>query len=181
MDTAELAVERRETTTKDILWLKQELETLGVQFWLNGGWGVDALLGKQTRPHPDVDLLIQSKDLPAIKNFFAEQGFSVMPRNDQTEWDFHLGDANGRELDIHGIIIDEQVGWKYADPREEDTYPLQALSSKCSIEGQEVSTLSPELMVIFHTGYELQEKDRQDVSALCAKFGIAVPGEYSVN
>ncbi len=171
-------MQRTETTIQDVLWLKRELGNLGINFWLNGGWGVDALLGKQTRSHPDVDLLIQSKDLPTIKNFFAGQGFSLIPRNDQTEWDFHLGDANGRELDIHGISIDEHAGWKYADPREEDLYPLDSLASRGNLEGQEVYALSPELMVLFHTGYELQEKDRQDVSALCEKFNISLPDEY---
>lgn len=32
------------------------LDTHGVPFWVDGGWGVDALLGEQTRSHRDLDL-----------------------------------------------------------------------------------------------------------------------------
>jgi lincosamide nucleotidyltransferase A/C/D/E len=33
-------------------------------------------------------------------------------------------------------------------------------------------------MVLFHTGYPVDEDDFKDTSALCAKFGIALPAEY---
>ncbi len=32
-----------------------------IDVWLDGGWGVDALLGKQTRKHGDVDIVVQQK------------------------------------------------------------------------------------------------------------------------
>ena len=35
-----------------------QLEAAGLVVWLDGGWGVDALLGRQTRPHQDLDLVI---------------------------------------------------------------------------------------------------------------------------
>jgi lincosamide nucleotidyltransferase A/C/D/E len=34
------------------------LSTNSIQVWLLGGWGIDALLGQQTRPHKDIDLHI---------------------------------------------------------------------------------------------------------------------------
>jgi hypothetical protein len=34
-------------------------------------------------------------------------------------------------------------------------------------------------MVKFHSGYELKDKDFKDVSALCQKFGIELPQEYT--
>jgi len=36
--------------------------------------------------------------------------------------------------------------------------------------------ISAEWVVKFHTQYEPDEKDFKDVYAVCAKFGIAVPG-----
>lgn len=32
-----------------------------MRVWLDGGWGVDALLGRQTRPHDDMDIVIEQK------------------------------------------------------------------------------------------------------------------------
>ena len=38
----------------EVVALYTELETKGIATWLDGGWGVDALLGRQTRSHADV-------------------------------------------------------------------------------------------------------------------------------
>ena len=43
----------------DVLKLYDELSRIDVAIWVDGGWGVDALLGKQTRPHKDLDIAIQ--------------------------------------------------------------------------------------------------------------------------
>jgi lincosamide nucleotidyltransferase A/C/D/E len=43
-----------EMTSEDVVELLQRLEQHDVVVWLDGGWGVDALLGEQTRPHGDV-------------------------------------------------------------------------------------------------------------------------------
>jgi lincosamide nucleotidyltransferase A/C/D/E len=51
-------------TSSEVLDLYSSLEILGVEIWIDGGWGVDALLGKQSRPHQDLDIAIQQKDLP---------------------------------------------------------------------------------------------------------------------
>jgi lincosamide nucleotidyltransferase A/C/D/E len=45
-------------------------------------------------------------------------------------------------------------------------------------ESFEVKCISPEWMVKFHAGYELDGNDYRDVSALCERFGIALPAEY---
>jgi len=38
--------------------------------------------------------------------------------------------------------------------------------------------ISPEWMVKFHTGYELDANDCHDIELLCTPFGIAIPPEY---
>jgi lincosamide nucleotidyltransferase A/C/D/E len=45
-------------TPGDVIAVVQTLESAGVVFWLDGGRGVDALLGRQTRPHGDLDLAL---------------------------------------------------------------------------------------------------------------------------
>ena len=39
--------------------LKDECEKRNLSFWLYGGWGIDALLKKETREHEDIDLLVE--------------------------------------------------------------------------------------------------------------------------
>ena len=47
---------------KDVIDLLEKIEQIGIDVWIDGGWGVDALLGRQTRPHNDIDIFVQKKD-----------------------------------------------------------------------------------------------------------------------
>lgn len=58
-------------------------------------------------------------------------------------------------------------------------YHADSLTGTGMIGGLAVRCISPQWMVKFHSGYELTEKDYQDVSALCEKYGLALPDEYS--
>ncbi|TMK81175.1 MAG: hypothetical protein E6G47_04320 [Actinobacteria bacterium] len=44
----------------DVTDILERLEHAGIDVWLNGGWGVDALLECQTREHQDLDITIAS-------------------------------------------------------------------------------------------------------------------------
>ena len=44
---------------QDVLEIVAYLDAAGVRVWLDGGWGVDALLGEQTRPHKDLDIVVE--------------------------------------------------------------------------------------------------------------------------
>ena len=43
-------------TFEQLLVVLDAVRSVGCSFWLEGGWGVDALVGHQTRPHRDVGL-----------------------------------------------------------------------------------------------------------------------------
>ncbi len=45
----------------------ERLAVRGIEVWVDGGWGVDALLGEQTRSHDDLDLVIVRHDCPAAE------------------------------------------------------------------------------------------------------------------
>lgn len=49
-------------TEKDALEILLRAERIGVDVRLDGGWGVDALLGRQTRDHDDIDLFVERSD-----------------------------------------------------------------------------------------------------------------------
>jgi lincosamide nucleotidyltransferase A/C/D/E len=44
------------------LWSWTNSNGAGLVVWLDGGWGVDALLGYRSRPHQDLDLVIARDD-----------------------------------------------------------------------------------------------------------------------
>ena len=159
--------------------LYSRLEALGILIWVDGGWGVDALLGEQTRPHEDLDIAIEQKDVPKLRELLEARGYQHVERDDTSAWNFVLGDAGGRLVDVHVIVFDKQGNGLYGPAENGDMYPTASLTGEGVIGGQPVRCNSPEWLVKFHSGYELDETDYHDVSALCEKFGIELPGEYS--
>jgi lincosamide nucleotidyltransferase A/C/D/E len=164
---------------KDVISLHTELESMGISTWLNGGWGVDALLGRQTRPHADVDIFIQEKDVEQVRVLLETKGYKEIKLEIARPFNFVYGDAAGREVDVHGfnyIGMDKVI---YGTGTSAEVFPAAVLKGIGEIEGKKVKCISPEWAVKWHTGYKLREIDFQDVAALCLKFGIKPPEEYT--
>mgnify|MGYP001564823259 CR=1 FL=1 len=172
-------METKETTAKDVINLYSQLNSLGIKIWIDGGWGVDALLGKQTRPHGDVDIVVQHKDVPRLRELLESQGYEDVERDDTSSWNFVVGDDKSHEIDVHAVTFDENGNGLYGPIEKGVMYPAASLTGTGKIDGQPVMCISPEHLVKFHTGYEIDETDFKDVSTLCEKFGIAMPHEYS--
>src|SRR5882762_5719413 len=91
---------------------------------------------------------------------------------------FVLGDENGKEIDVHVLVPDDQGNGLYGPPEKGERYPAASLTATGVIEEGTVRCISPEWMVKFHSGYQLKEKDFLDVSALCKKFAFDLPAAY---
>ena len=163
----------------DVLGLYTEFETIGITIWVDGGWGVDALLGRQTRPHKDLDIAIQQKDVSRLRELLEARGYKEIKLEEARPWNFVLGDADGRELDVHVIVVDDKGNGLYGPAQNGQMYPAASLTGTGSICAQAVRCISPEWAVKFHSGYQLKEKDFQDVSALCERFGIQLPEAFA--
>ena len=162
----------------DVLDLYNALEKLGVEIWIDGGWGVDALLGKQTRLHKDLDIAIQQKDVSQLRELLEAHGYKEIKLEIARPHNFVLADENGHEIDVHVIVLDDRGNGIYGPVENGEMYPAEALAGSGVIAGQAVRCISPEWAIKFHSGYELKEKDYRDVAALCEKFGIQLPVEY---
>lgn len=57
------------------------LEAAGVPTILIGGWGIDALLGRQLRPHRDLDILTDSGQLQRAVEVVRELGYERWHQN----------------------------------------------------------------------------------------------------
>jgi lincosamide nucleotidyltransferase A/C/D/E len=166
-------------TAADVLEIYFTLNGLGIHIWIDGGWGVDALLHRQTRPHKDLDIAMQAKDVGRFEQFLTSRGYRRVNLEIERPFNFVLGDGNGHEIDVHAIVLDEKGNGVYGPPESGQMYPADSLTGTGMIEGQPVRCISAEWMVKFHSGYELKGKDFKDVSALCAEYGIDLPQEYS--
>ena len=154
------------------------LKADGVSVWVDGGWAVDALLGKQTRPHGDLDLVIEQKDIGRLCHLLEERGYKDQPRDDTSPWNFVLGDAAGHDVDLHVVTLDANGNGIYGPPERGQRYPAASLTGHGIIGGHPVRCISPEWLVKFHTGYKFDDQDVADVLALHKRFGVPLPAEY---
>jgi lincosamide nucleotidyltransferase A/C/D/E len=154
----------------ELLWL---FEQNGIEVFVDGGWGVDALLGKQTRLHEDLDIALEHKHVATLRMLLEARGYKDVLRDDTRDCNFVLGDDQGHEVDIHSYTFDAEGNNIFGVK-----YPFDSLTGVGMINNYPVKCISPEWMVKFHTGYALDENDYHDVLALCQHFGIPLPGEY---
>lgn len=59
-----------------VLEVIDRLVESGIAVWIDGGWGVDALVGQQTRPHTDLDLVIAQADCSAGRAALEPLGYA---------------------------------------------------------------------------------------------------------
>lgn len=159
---------------EDIVDILKKAEFIGVDMWITGGWGVDALLGQQTRPHNDVDIFVQKKDAKVFTEMLSLSSYRET-KMDYTTKD-HAGwrNSDDRIIDLHLFEFTEE-GTLYF---ENEVYPAEVLNGKGIISGVTVRCLTAEAQLLYHQGYEYTEKDIHDVLLLCKTFGLPVPKEY---
>ena len=167
-----------EMRAEDVLAFLALCEERGVRIWVDGGWAVDACLGEQTRPHADLDIAIERKDLDPIVDALAQRGWTTVDRDQTNPGSFVLGDDEGHQIDVHVIVMDEEGRGVMGPPELNQVYPAGSLTGTGTINGRTVDCVSPEWLVKFHTGYTVDADDWADVSALCARFDLPIPADY---
>lgn len=164
-----------EMTYAALLELLRLFESAAIDVWLDGGWGVDALLEKQTRQHKDVDIVLRVADVPALQELLARKGFAVSEGVPPDS--FVLADGEGLEVDVHAVVFDEEGNGVYRMRNGEDwIFSAEGFSGRGLIEGMKVLCLSPTTQVLCHAyGYEPKEKDIRDMELLRERFNVELP------
>ncbi len=163
------------------------LDQLGLRYWLDGGWGVDSLLGKETREHKDADLIIEKKDLDAVKAYFASKGFEDKTEGDMW-WHFFM---TSPDTEVDFLVLDFQPdGSAYYGPIENGAiFPADVFATGGGeIKGRKVNTLTAayrvkcltkEFGVVTRNGYEINDKDAIDMVRLCKHYNLPIPEDYT--
>ncbi|KUH38129.1 MULTISPECIES: nucleotidyltransferase domain-containing protein [Streptomyces] len=159
-------------TGDDVLEILDVLRRAGTDVWIGGGWGIDALLGRQTRPHRDLDLMHRHEQEPALLSALADAGFT-----ETLDWRptrFVVADASGREIDLHPLAFapDGSATQASLEPECPDVYPAECFVTG-AIRHSTVPCLSAEQQVYFHQGYDPTDRDRHDMARLREAFGVA--------
>jgi len=151
------------------------LERRGAVVWLDGGWAVDALLGEQTRPHDDLDLVASLEDVASIHESLKERGYALAGGG--APGSVELVDAAGHQVDVHPVsFTDTGDGLYRMASGEHWVYPAEGFAGAGQILSCQVRCLTAEVMMVCHsTGYALDETHRRDAAALSERFAIPVP------
>ncbi len=162
-------------TPDALVELLRLLDDAGIPVWLDGGWGVDALLGEQTRPHKDVDVVVPLADIAKLREILGRRGFAI--REGKPPDAFVLVDAAGLEIDVHAVVFDSEGNGVHQMERGGDwIFPAEGFSGRGTVAGTAVRCLSPTTAVLCHAhGYVPQEKDLRDMERLRERFGVELP------
>jgi len=162
----------------DVLEVINQLENVDVSVWLDGGWGVDALVGTQTREHSDIDVVIPLEQVPLALQALQAIGYAI--NEDELPTRFVMRDAHGRSIDFHTVIFDhEGDGIQQLQDGRLFHYPSHGFTGTGQIENQTMHCLTAEVQVLCHLGYEPDENDYHDMFLLEKHFKIRLPAPYS--
>jgi lincosamide nucleotidyltransferase A/C/D/E len=166
---------RPETTATALVELLHLLESAAIPVWLDGGWGVDALLQTQTRTHKDVDIILPVVDVPRFQALLATGGFAV--REGEPPHSFVLANGAGLEVDVHAVTFDNDGNGVYRMQNGEDwVYPAEGFDGRGVVGRMTVRCLSASTQVLCHAhGYVPAERDFCDMELLAQRFGVDLP------
>ncbi|MET4922141.1 cold shock domain-containing protein [Streptomyces sp. PSRA5] len=163
---------------EDVLAVLDLLDRAGIEVWLDGGWGVDALLCEQTRPHEDLDIVVRAESLADYGRTMRDHGFRLF--RDDGPYNHVLVDDGGRLVDVHAVDLG---GATRTDERGVEVYgpgglpyPVGSLTGSGRVRGRRVGCGTAEFQVASHTGYAIDEDDERDVLALHHRFGVPLAG-----
>ena len=137
---------KEHTTITELFQVLDLLESLDMQFWLDGGWGVDVLYGQQTRLHRDIDIDFDANYTDQLLDLLQERGYQI-----ETNWLPTRVELYSKELgyiDIHPFVL------------KPDYFGTAVF------EGRSIPCISAKGQQVFHSGYDLREKDIHDLSII---------------
>ncbi|WP_328723655.1 amino acid transporter [Streptomyces sp. NBC_00247] len=159
-------------TAEEVLSVLALLRRAGADVWIGGGWGIDALIGEQTRDHRDLDLMHRQDQEPAVVAALAVAGYAETL--DQRPVRFVLTSPSGRELDLHPLVFaaDGSAVQASFEPDRPFPYPASGFVTG-HVAGVRVPCLSAAQQVYFHQGYTPSPRDLHDMAQLRRAFKIA--------
>jgi hypothetical protein len=170
---------RQPMTAQDLVSLIDTLEQRGIDIWLDGGWGVDALLAEQTREHDDADLVANIDDAPRLIEALTRAGYRAVEGDPSAH--FVMLDDAGRQVDLHMVrFTPDGDGLYRMETGQIWPYPAQGFTGRGEIVGRPVRCLTPEVQILCHAGYAWDDVDHQDMKALKERFHLQEPAPSTV-
>jgi lincosamide nucleotidyltransferase A/C/D/E len=162
-------------TAAEVLKTLDRLDAAEVGWWIDGGWGVDALLGEQTRSHDDLDLVVEPSAVARVAALLPE----FAPAEQEWRPPRFFRDDAGLQLDFHPVDFDDAGnGWKELPDGTRSRYPAEGLTGRGVIADRPVRCITAELQLVHLVEYATSHPDDvdwHDVHKLCERFRLDPP------
>lgn len=134
---------------------------------VGGGWAVDALVGRQTRDHRDLDLWVAADEAEGLFAAFVGSGVDrLLPWPGDRPWNFVLHDGGRRRVDLHFYEPAGDGGLRYGGVADPFDFALADISARGVIDGVPVRCESASFALENHTGYLKRDSDLHDIALL---------------
>lgn len=148
-------------TLEDVVEVLAALDAGGIDYWVDGGWGIDALLGRQTREHRDLDLGVGLEDVPRIETLLPQF------RRESAESGLLLKDERGHVVDLL-LVERSEAGelWQQLPGRRRLCYEERETRASGFIGDRRVRCASLTLQLKHHDHPDATDQDRLGLEAL---------------
>ena len=169
----------------DVQRVLSALESHDVPVCLAGGWGVDALLGRQTRSHDDLDIVIDDYEhqVKRAVEALAPLGFRLIASYERRAWMPRIAvleDKTGRCVDLNSLDwqrLADEVGPFGTDGAGRSACE-QRVFSEGTLGDRRVPCLALDVQLLYHTAFELNASHRHDLDLLRREFGEPGPDDH---
>lgn len=142
-----------------VAWLRE----WRVTYQVNGGWAVDALVGRQTRAHGDVDVFLDATALAPFLGWLTGRGYTVT--EDWLPIRIELASSVGR-VDAHPMEIGGNGDGLQRGFDDEVFHHRAAQRTVGHVAGQEVVVANAARLRELRQGYDPRPVDLHDLGQL---------------
>jgi hypothetical protein len=152
------------------------LDGAQLEYWLFGGWAVDLWVGRLTRPHDDIDVLVWRHDESRVHQALEAAGWLHTPTPEDLVGTNYTRDQD--ELQLTFAIPGEEGGVVVPVPGQPIVLSSGPLSfARLELADVAVRVLTLEMMLAIKAAARADEvggaKDRADLAALRSVAGVA--------
>lgn len=152
------------TTLAEVLRVLDALEAADIGTWLEGGWGVDALVGRQTRWHRDVDVDIDAAQEAVAIDVLRSLGYEIWADHRPNRIEMIAHESGW--VDLHPLLFypdgsaqQPGVNGEFYD------FPSRYFTTG-TLAGRRIGCFTIEAQQYFRTGYEQRPIDVHDLAQL---------------
>jgi lincosamide nucleotidyltransferase A/C/D/E len=148
-----------EMTCEDVVEVLAALDAGGIDYWVDGGWGIDALVGEQTRIHHDLDLGVSLDDVARVE--------ALLPQfRRESEEASYYKDERGRAVDLLLVERSQTGQLQQVAGGRRVRYAESETHASGYIGGRPVRCASVALQRERHDHPDATDQDRVDIEVL---------------